>query len=309
MYKQLNVCVIGNGLHSKRIQKILQANKIKFDIFKPKSKRNYQNQKLDFLRKYNIFFIISPNHTHYHYINSLYKNAYIFCEKPPTNNLRELNKLKNLKSKKIYYNYNFRFSKISEILKNTKKYNLGNLIYTNIISGKGLAFKNEYKNNLRSNKKMCPKGVFEMVTIHWLDLLNYLFNVTKISKPKLLNLSKVGDSYDNSHISLQINKKISGEIFTSYTSPIINKKIFIFDNGIVEQDDTMIRVKGPALNFDKKKLLKTPKIIKTIRINEKRDYLASLEKSVRFFLNTVIKKKYFSQKENSKSLAINKMII
>ena len=68
-------------------------------------------------------------------------------------------------------------------------------------------------------------------------------------------------------------------------------------------------VKGPALNFDKKKLLKTPKIIKTIRINEKTDYLASLEKSVRFFLNTVIKKKYFSQKENSKSLAINKMII
>lgn len=309
MHKQLKICIIGNGLHSKRIQKILKANKIKFNIFKPESKKNYKNVSLNFLDKYNVFFIISPNHTHYHYIKNLYKKGYVFCEKPPTNNLKELNKLKKINSKKIYYNYNFRFSKISEILQNRYKYKLGNLIYTNIISGKGIAFKDDYKKNTRSNKKFCPKGVFEMVSIHWLDLLSFLFNVTSINTPKLLNLSKNGNSYDNSNIRVEIENKISGEIFCSYTSPLINKKIFIFENGVIEQDDKTIRIKGPALNYDKKKLLIAPKIIKSFKLNEKKDYLDSLDKSVNYFLNVVTKKKIFSKKNNSKALLINQMII
>ena len=133
-----------------------------------------------------------------------------------------------------------------------------------------------------------------MVSIHWLDLLSFLFNVTNIKKPKLLNLSKNGNSYDNSNVSLEIDNKFTGEIFCSYTSPLINKKIFIFENGIVEQDDNIIRIKGPALNFDKRKLLITPKIIKSFRLNEKKDYLSSLEKSVNYFLSTVSKKNFFS---------------
>jgi len=309
MYSHLKVCIIGNGFHSKRIQKILNSYKVNFYIYKPISKKNYKKENLDQLKKYNVFFIISPNHTHYHYIESLHKNSYIFCEKPPTNNYRELEKLKKINSKKIYYNFNFRFSKISEILKDKKKYNLGKLIYANIISGKGIVFKPEYKKNSRSNIKLCPKGVFEMVTIHWLDLLNYLFNVTKIYKPQLSNLSKVGTSYDNSNIRIEIDKKIIGEIFCSYTSPLINKKIFMFDNGIVEQDENVITIKGPAINYDANKFFKPPKIIKKIRIGERKDYIASLDKSVSFFLKTVIKNQTFSKKEVLKSLLINKMII
>ena len=74
MYKRLKVCIIGNGFHSKRIQKILRLKKIKFFIFKPKSKKNYKNENLNFLGKFNVFFIISPNKTHYHYIKTLHKN-------------------------------------------------------------------------------------------------------------------------------------------------------------------------------------------------------------------------------------------
>lgn len=309
MYEHLKVCIIGNGFHSKRIQKILNFYKVNYYIHKPISKKNYQKEDLKQLKKYNVFFIISPNHTHYHYVKSLYKEGYIFCEKPPTNNHSELKKLKKINSKKIYYNFNYRFSKISQILKDKKKYNLGRLIYTNIISGKGIAFKSEYKKNSRSNIKVCPKGVFEMVAIHWLDLLNHLFNVTKIYKPQLSNLSKVGTSYDNSYIRIEIDKEIIGEIFCSYTSPLINKKIFIFDNGIVEQDENTITIKGPAVNYDINKLFKPPKIIKKIRISEKKDYFGSLDKSVNFFLETIIKNKTFSKKENLKSLAINKMIV
>ena len=38
MYSNLNICIIGDGVHSKRIQDILIAKKIKFEIFKPKIK-------------------------------------------------------------------------------------------------------------------------------------------------------------------------------------------------------------------------------------------------------------------------------
>ena len=183
------------------------------------------------------------------------------------------------------------------------------MIYANIISGHGLAFKKDYKLSWRSNIKKCPKGVFEVLSIHWLDLLNHLFKITAFNKPRLMNLSKVGNSYDNSNINVKINNKFFAEIFSSYTSPVINKKIFVFDNGVVEANESMITVKGPALNFDKNNFLKLPKLIKKIRINEKKDYLDSLNKSINFFLKIVLKKKKFSKKGNLESLKINNMIL
>jgi hypothetical protein len=309
MYKHLRVCIIGNGFHSKRIQKILRFKKIKFFIFKPKSKKNYKSENLNFLDKFNVFFIISPNKTHYHYIKSLHKKGYVFCEKPPTNNKTELGKLKKIKSNKIYYNFNFRFSKIAEILRDKNKYKLGNLIYANIISGHGLAFKKDYRLSWRSDIRKCPKGVFEMSSIHWLDLLNHLFKITAFNKPRLMNLSRVGNSYDNSNISVEINNKFFAEIFSSYTSPLINKKTFVFDNGVVEENESMITVKGPTLNFDRNNFLKLPKLIKKIRINKEKDYLDSLDKSVNFFLKIALKKKKFSKKDNLKSLKINSMVL
>ncbi len=309
MHKLVKICVIGNGVHSKRIQRILKSKKLKFFIYKPKSKQNYKNENLNILSKYDIFFIISPNGTHYHYIKSLYKEGYIFCEKPPTNNIKDLKRLKKINSNKIYYNFNFRFSKIAEVLKKRDKYKLGKLIYTNIISGHGLALKKEYKLSWRSDKEKCPKGVFEMLSIHSIDLLNHIFKITNFSKPYLMNLSNLGNSYDNSHISLKINNKSFAEIFSSYTSPVINKKIFIFENGLVEDNDSIITIKGPTLNFDKDNFLKLPKLIKRIKVNQKKDYTQSLVKSIDFFLNTISKKKKFSKKENLGTLKINEIIL
>ena len=124
-----------------------------------------------------------------------------------------------------------------------------------------------------------------------------------------MNLSNVGDGYDNSNISVTIRNKIFAEIFCSYTSPLINKKTFVFDNGIVEQNESILEIKGPALNFDKNNLLKLPKTIKKIKINEKKDYLESLEKSIDYFLKIVLKKKSFLKKDTLKSLKINVMTL
>ena len=83
----------------------------------------------------------------------------------------------------------------------------------------------------------------------------------------------------------------------------------MFENGIVEQNENIISIKGPAINYDINKFFKPPKIIKKINISEKKDYQESLVKSIKFFLEIANKKKIFSKKENARSLVINKMII
>lgn len=309
MYKRIDVCVIGDGTHSKRLQKILKKKKFLFSVYKPISKKNFKIENINFLKNYKYIFIISPNSSHTHYIKLLHKKCFIFCEKPPTNNNKDLKILKKIKSNKIYFNYNHRFSKIAEILRNRNKYNLGEFVYGNIIFGHGLALKKEYKYNWRSKKINCPKGVFEMLSVHWIDLVNNIFNVYKFGKPKLTNLSNVGDTFDNSKVRLEIKKGRYLDIYCSYTSPVINKKIFVFKNGIIEQDETKVLIKGPSLNYDKKNFLKTPKIIESIKINESKDYILSLEKSVDFFFKNIKKKKFFSQKNYRQNLKINKMII
>ena len=188
----MRVGIIGNGTQSQRIQKILKNKKVNFFLYKP-SNRNYYDQK-DFeeLKKNKIIFILSPNKTHYKYIKKLYRNRFIFCEKPPVNNIVELRKLRKINYKRIYFNYNMRFSKISNILSLRHKYNLGKLIYANVANVHGLALKKkEYLNSWRSNKKKCPKGIFEIVSIHLIDLINYHFEITELDSPTLINHSKL----------------------------------------------------------------------------------------------------------------------
>ena len=104
-----------------------------------------------------------------------------------------------------------------------KEYNLKNI---DIISSHGLAQKTIYKKNWRSNKIKSPKGVFETVSIHWIDMISYVFGIKNISRADLVNLSKNGSAYDTSNIKL-IDGKILNEQeakITEIESQINNKK-------------------------------------------------------------------------------------
>ena len=97
----MRIGIIGDGGHSKRIQKILIKKKLSFFIYKP-SKPNYiDSKKFNKLKKCKVIFIISPNNSHYAYIKELNKGRYIFCEKPPVNSKKDLLGLKKIKSKKF----------------------------------------------------------------------------------------------------------------------------------------------------------------------------------------------------------------
>jgi predicted dehydrogenase len=305
----MKVGIIGNGTHSQRIQKILKSKKINFFLYKPSNKNYYDQKDFEELKKNKIIFILSPNKTHYKYIKKLYRNRFIFCEKPPVNNIVQLRKLSKINYKKIYFNYNMRFSKISNFLSLRHKYNLGKLIYANVVNVHGLALKKkEYLNSWRSNKKKCPKGIFEIVSIHLIDLINYHFEITELGSPTLINHSKIGNSFDTSYISFSLKNEGIVNVFTSYNGPLFRKIDFIFENGTVEQNQDVLIIKGPAINLDKKKFFKEPKIIKRIYLNDKKDYEDSLIKSCNFFLKTAISNSSFKKDIFNYSLQSNKLI-
>ena len=305
----MKIGIIGNGTHSKRIQKILTNKKLNFLVYKPAKPKYFDFKEFQKIKKCKIIFIVSPDSTHFKYIKKLYKNRYIFCEKPPANNKNELTILKKLKLEKVFFNFNFRFLKISEIFKNRNKYKLGNLIYANIISSHGLALKKEYKKNWRSNIKKSPKGIFEIVSIHYIDLINYHFNVKKINKPKLFNLSKVGNGFDTSSVEIELKNKAIVSIFTTYTSAYAKKFFFLFENGIIEQDENTLSIRGPSINIDKKGFFKKAKLKKKIIINQKKDTENSLYKSINFFFSIAHNKKTFQKRIVECSLKSNSLIV
>lgn len=303
-----NIGIIGNGSQSKRVQKILKKKKLNFFVYKPKKPFYFEKKNFNILKQCKIIFILSPNKTHFSYIKKLYKNRYIFCEKPPCINIIELKKLTKLKNQKIFFNFNFRFSFIAKILSKLKNYNLGKLITINFNIAHGLAYKKEYKNNWRSVKSKNPLGVLEMVLVHYIDLINYFFKIRKVDSLTLKNYSNIGNSYDTCKISYILNNDAQASFFGSYSSPYYKNNLFIFKNGYIEQSEKDISIRGPAINLNKKGFFIKPKLIKNYKINEIKDYNNSLAESVNFFLNSSLKNKKIPVKMFLKALETNKLL-
>jgi predicted dehydrogenase len=306
MYSNLRICIIGDGLHSKRVQRILSKKKCNFDIFKPANKKKTIMTKN--FKKYHAIFIMSPDNTHYYYIKKLFKCSYIFCEKPPCTKKKHLQYLLKIKSRKIYYNYNFRFSKIFKIMQVKYKFKLGNLLYGNIIYGQALGLKKNYKNQWRSKKNLSPKGILQVVSIHFIDFVNYFFPIKNI-ETELKSLSNFGNSFDNATVKITTKNNALIHIYNSWTSQLINVKKFIFQNGSIEQDEKFITVKGPALSLDKNNFTKLPNTIKKFKFRQNKDSEKSLEESVNFFLKNVLNKKLFCRKSITHCLLSNKFVI
>ena len=301
--------IIGRGSQYKRISKILKKKNISFYSYKPNNSKYYDKEKFDILKKSKIIFILSPNNSHFNYISKLHVGRYIFCEKPPVSSRNQILKLKKINHKKIYYNFNFRHSLIGQILSNRNKYKLGDLLYANIVTGHGLGYKKEYSKSWRSNSKLCKKGVFEIVSIHWIDMINYNFDIDKIEKPKLVNFLKKGTGYDNSYCKIKLKNKAEIDIFSSYSTPLIDKALLVFNNGIIEKKENFIEIRGPAINLNKQKYFITPKQIKKITISSSKDYDISLKKSIDYFLGVALKKKFFKKKDFLCSIDSNNLIL
>lgn len=284
-------------------------------IYVRKKKRIYKDYKnlttsLNDIKKCNVIFICTPHNTHLFYINKFISNkeTYLFCEKPPANNLNDLNKIMKINYKKIYFNFNYRFTTLFKILSNTKKYNLGNLLYGNIILAHGLATKKKYFKSWRSNKKITPLGILEILSIHFIDLILNTFGISNLKIQNFKSLKK-SKNYDSSFVDIHTKCKKNITIFNSYNSPLVEKKIFVFENGYIEQDENEINIFGPRDNFNKYGNFIKPKKIYSKRINSMEDFNNSLNDSVSYFINKVRKKKFFSKRIFNNSIKSNQNIL
>jgi predicted dehydrogenase len=318
MYNDLDIGILGYGGQGKKIFKIIfKKYKKKIFVYSSKttlkSKEFYHTNIIEDLNKCKIIFICTPNHTHFKYLNYFKKTAnYIFCEKPPCNNINEYRRLKNFSKKykkKIYFNFNYIFSEHYNILK--KKYlkkKIGKLIDISISAGNGISFKTKLLKNWRSNSKNIFNGIIGNLGIHYLNLLRDFLGNIKINQIEFKKIGKFKIP-DTVLISVTNNKKISGRVLLTYASPFHQNIKAIFANSIIEVDNERIVEHYPRETFDKNHQYIKPK--QEIIYNKKSSSIWShtLSKSVDFFLKSISQKKKFSFRKFDSNLEdVNMML-
>ncbi len=311
---------VGYKNQGKKLQKIIESDK-NFDInwiFHPS--KNIDDPRgtneLSNLFSCDVIIVASPNSTHLEYIQKFIENSkcYIFCEKPPVTSLDGIKYLENLPKedkKRIFFNFNLRFSELNGILKqNNYSDELGKLVQINIISSMGYAFKKRYLDSWHSDGQENLYNITENSAIHWIDLMIYNFgeSISSINFPRLV--SKNGTSFDTDLINLKFKNELSVSIFASYATPLIDDIIILGTNGFITINNNSLKIYYPRDTFDENGLFTKPK--NCIQKEFKLDSIIkqSLENSVNYFLKCVKNSKefdisYFNSCIESSRLTLN----
>ena len=307
----MKIGIIGYKGHSLKLLKILKKNfrsgeflvycrKIevskKLSLSNGNSKLSYTST-LDHLYDCAAVFISSSSSSHVNYIKKISgKGIYIFCEKPSFTHRTDYNYLKNFSRKeknKLYFNFNFKKSKLFLDLKNilsNKSY--GKVVHFNIDIAHGLAFKKEFKDNWRLKSSNIFDNISGNLGIHYLNLLEGLIGDSKKIDISLYS-SKNKNRYDTALIIANYKKNITSKIFLTYASAYTKKITIYMTNATVEFEENKLSVFYPRDTFNKKGLFKKPNSISSIKYNS--DFAeSSLELSVKYFIDTLIKNKPLS---------------
>ena len=314
----LNFGIIGYRNHAGKLISFLEKNsecKINCIYHPTKSLDDRFTNNFSDLYDCDAVIIASPNKTHYQYVEKLAKNfnGYIFCEKPPVINNEELKKLEKLTNKwkqKIFFNFNFRYSELSGIIKkriNSKE--LGNIIHIDICGTKGLAFKKEYKNSWRADGKTNLHNLLDASTIHYIDLISLYLGKIKNSAYFPSLISNNGTSFDTSYVVVKYNNEVTLSIFNSYATPLINELCIIGTNGYMTIKDNKLMVKSPRDTFDKNGLFTDPPVYFKSNFSISNDIENSLKKSLDYFISHVKKDENLDLELFENSLQTNRLIL
>ena len=320
---RINVGIIGYRNHSlKIINVLLSSHKIgkifcycyKVNKRKILNEKN-KNDKIIYLSNLkdlyisDLFFITSPSNTHFHYIKKLIKiKKPIFCEKTGFTTAKQLLYLKNLNSSqisKIYFNYNFIFTKLFKDIEKLIKDKKDNLNHLSINVTNGIYSLKKFKNNWRFTSNSPLERITGNLGSHYLHFL-----ITLFGKPLNIDIFEKVNSLNKIHsaiINIKFKKNITSTLFFSYNAPMINKLELIFDNKIVTLNDLEMNIHGPRDTFDKKGLFKTPKKIERINYNKNMNEV-SLKNSINFFVKNSLNKKSFS-KYYMNSIIVSEIIL
>ena len=321
---RLNIGIVGYRNHSLKIIKILfksnYVKKINCYCYKKNIcgslNKKYKKNNINFSNKYSdlfvsdVFFITSPSNTHNYYIKKLIKfKKPIFCEKTGLTSISQLRFYKNIDinlRRKIYFNYNFIFTKIFKDLEKLITKKNDKLNHISIFVSNGIYNLKKFKNDWRFLSKSRLERITGNLGSHYL-----FFLITLFGRPIKLSVEEKAYEKNKIHtaiINIKFINDITATLFFSYSTPMIDKMEFIFDNKLVLVDDLKMSVFGPRNTFSKNGLFKTPKLINKYNYNKNTNEI-SLEKSISFFLNKCSKKQSFNKKNYVTALEVAKLLL
>ncbi len=243
----------------------------------------------------------SPDTTHFDYIKKLEPfSGYIFCEKVPATDLKQLGYLEKQKNNNLYFNFNYRKSMLSEILQR----NSDEMLYINVIFSIGIALRDNYRLDWRSST---PLGVLQTSGIHILDLLLYTFGQPLSYNYHTSKISAYGNSVDNFSLNMVFNtrNRLKADLYFSYTAPYVNRIDLISTEKLIQIKDDRIETRGPR-EYIRNGRFYLPPVIETKHINH---YDASLLESIKYFIATIKKKGKFSETINAKNYLGNRFLL
>ena len=242
----MNVLIIGFGKVGKiRFDIINKKNFVRniyvYDPFYKKNKtkinilsnlNHIKNLKID------AAFVCVPNFLAAKYTAFLIKkNINVFCEKPPSNNINSLKKIKKIfkykKNLNLMYGFNHRHHEsIKKILSFIKSKKFGNILW--IRSRYGKPIDNNYIQGWRGNLKKSGGGILIDQGIHLLDLIILFLGKVKNIKSLLSNSFVKRKIEDNAFVILENFFKQTASIHSTLTQwrHLFSIEIF-FEKGYV----------------------------------------------------------------------------
>ena len=290
--KRLTVGVVGKNNHAARIISIIDksenANCTK--IFYPKETDSADpriTKSFCDITLCDAIVIATPTSTHFEYLKKLTKyDGYILVEKPIVANKQETDILSNWPSsrkKKVKVNYNFLNSPVVKSIKSIMQENrIGNEVLLEIHSCHGLAYKQAYKENWRSNST--SYGVDGLVCVHFINAAIEFFGPIESSDIDNINVSNNGESADTVFINLKMFNAVRVHIWLSYASPYKFNISLYGDNGIYVYDGNSEILRSPRDTFDEFGRFTDPPVIYNNALTFRDNWDDSLNKSIDEFI-------------------------
>jgi predicted dehydrogenase len=307
-----NYGIIGLGPQGLKIKRLIseQNKNINISTIVKDSKSKISNDEL--LEKsvdYDGIIISSPAHTHIGYLQALRNySGKILCEKPPAINKKDYCELLGMDLSRVMFCLNLKYGILGEILDDCISGKYGNLAHVDIKVSHGFAYKNNYKNNWRTDSKCNPTGIGASLLIHFVDLL-----ISKLSKPIRSNIyytnksnnSKVPDTVLSNFL---FNNGITSSIYCSYANPYESKIDIYLDNSIISYDGSCVEIKGPRDVFDANGCYCSPNTIEKTLITFDNLWNDSFKKMLNNFISVNIENNNFKY-DTAISLISNEYIL
>ncbi len=284
----MKIAFRGYGNHAKKVENIIKRSHPNLEAYT--ISRDFLPSEIKPETKG--IFICSVNSSHISYIEKAMQfipKIPIYCEKPILNSSKNYNQINRIiNSSRIFPGFNLRRSLIPSLIgsgEHQKK--LGKVKSFHVNHSYPFALKPSYLNSWKADRELSPLGIFENLSIHYIDLAIYLFGRPVRSYFEFAeSLNSVPRS---SHSLMRHESGVISTIHNSYTSPLSSYMSICFENGKLEINNSSTSIYSPNLLIDPKTnlCLKSPRIYKK-KITFDQIFEKSLSKSIALYLSKCI---------------------